>query len=91
MRLVEGLMLRQVFNEWIAVPCGESALRMSGLISMNETGAFLFSALKDEHTEESLRSLLLENYDTTEEIATRDVQLFVERMRKANLLVEEAS
>lgn len=89
MRLVEGLMLRQVLNEWIAVPCGESALRMSGLISMNETGAFLFSALKEEHTEESLRNLLLETYDTTEEIAARDVQLFVDRMRKANLLVED--
>ena len=89
MRLVEGLMLRQVLSEWIAVPCGESALRMSGLISMNETGAFLFSALKDEHTEESLRNLLLEIYDTTEEIAARDVQLFVDRMRKANLLVED--
>lgn len=90
MRLMEGLMLRKVLNEWIAVPCGESALRMSGLISMNETGAFLFSALQNEHTEESLCNLLLETYDITEEVAYVDVHAFVERMRKANLLVEEA-
>lgn len=90
MRLVEGFMLRKVLNEWIAVPCGESALRMSGLISMNETGAFLFSALQKEHTEASLRYLLLETYDTTEEVAAEDVRLFIARMRNANLLVEDA-
>ena len=89
MRLVEGFMLRKVLNEWIAVPCGDSALRMSGLISMNETGAFLFSALQQAHTEESLCALLLETYDTTEEIAAEDVRRFIDRMRKANLLVED--
>lgn len=88
MHLVEGFVLRKTLDEWVAVPCGQSALRMSGLVSMNETGAFLFSALLEEHTEESLRSLLLENYDTDEETAAQDVRNFVERLRKKNLLVE---
>lgn len=90
MHLVEGFVLRKALDEWIAVPCGQSALRMSGLLSMNETGAFLFSALLEEHTEDSLRSLLLENYDTDEETAALDVRNFVERLRKKNLLVEDA-
>lgn len=89
MHLVEGFVLRKTLDEWVAVPCGQSALRMSGLVSMNETGAFLFSALLEEHTEESLRSLLLENYDTDEETAAQDVRNFVERLRKKNLLVED--
>ena len=89
MRLVEGFVLRETLGEWIAVPCGQSALCMSGLVSMNETGAFLFSALQQEHTEESLRSLLLENYDTDEETAAQDVRDFLEPLRKKNLLVED--
>jgi hypothetical protein len=88
MRLVEGFVLRQTLDEWIAVPCGQSALRMSGLVSMNETGAFIFSALQQEHTEDTLKSLLLDNYDTDEETAAQDVRYFVEYLRKNNLLVE---
>lgn len=91
MRLVEGFVLREMFDEWVAVPCGQSALRMSGLLSMNETGAFLFSALQQEHTEESLQSLLLENYDTDEETAAQDVRKFVEILRKKNLLTDDES
>ena len=89
MHLVEGFVLRQTLDEWIAVPCGQSARRMSCLVSMNETGACLFTALQQEHTEDSLRSLLLENYDTDEETAAQDVRYFVEYLRQNNLLVEE--
>jgi hypothetical protein len=89
LHLVEGFVLRKALDEWVAVPCGQSALRMSGLISMNEAGAFLFSALSEEHTEESLRSLFLENYDTDEATAAQDVRNFLEPLRKKNLLVED--
>ena len=89
MRLVEGFVLRETLDEWVAVPCGQSALRMSGLVSMNETGAFLFSALQVEHTEDTLRRLLLDNYDTDEETAAQDVRYFVEYLRQNDLLVEE--
>lgn len=89
MHLVDGFVLRKTLDEWVAVPCGQSALRMSGLVSMNETGAFLFTALFEEHTEGSLRSLLLENYDTDEETAAQDVCNFVAILRKKNLLVED--
>jgi hypothetical protein len=89
MHLVEGFVLRKTLDEWVAVPCGQSALRMSGLVSMNETGAFLFSALQQEHTEDTLRRLLLDNYDTDEETAAQDVRYFVEYLRQNDLLVEE--
>ena len=90
MHLIQGLVLRNTLGEWIAILCGESALHMSGLLSMNETGAFLFSALQEEQTEESLQKLLLENYDTDEETAARDVRNFLEPLRAKNLLVEDA-
>lgn len=89
MRLVDGFVLRETLGEWIAVPCGQSALRMSGLVSMNETGAFLFTALRSQQTEESLRNLLLDQYDTDEETAAQDVRIFLANLRKKNLLIED--
>ena len=53
MRLVEGFTLHKVLDEWLAIPGGESAARFSGLLSFNETGAFLFSLLQSDQSEES--------------------------------------
>lgn len=54
MHLLKGISLRKMLGEWIAVPGGESALTVSGLLSMNETGAYLFRLLQSEQSEESL-------------------------------------
>lgn len=91
MRLVEGFALRKVLDEWIAVPGGESAARFTGLFSMNETGAFLFSLLQEEQSEASLLQALLENYDTDEEAARGDMLSFLHYLRTHNLLADDAT
>lgn len=88
MHLVEGFTLRKVLDEWLAVPGGESAARLSGLLSMNETGAFLFSLLQSDQSENTLLEALLDNYSIDREKASADVKTFIEYLRKNMLLVE---
>ena len=54
MHIVSGFILREVVGETVAIPSGDSAHFLSGLVALNETGAFLFRLLKSEHTEDSL-------------------------------------
>lgn len=89
MRIVSGFCLREILGETIAIPTGTAAEHMSGLISLNETGAFLFRALQSEQTEQTLIQALLEEYDTGQETARADVLRFLEIMRQNNLLVEK--
>ncbi len=89
MRLVEGFTLHKVLDEWLAIPGGESAARFSGLLSLNETGAFLFSLLQSDQSEETLLEALLDEYNTDRAKGTADIKAFIEYLRENNLLVED--
>lgn len=88
MKLVSGFCVRRILDETVAVPTQEAAHRLSGLIAMNETGEFLFQLLQSTQTKESLVRALLENYETDETTAERDVTAFLEILRKDGLLEE---
>ena len=88
MKLRPGYMLRNVAGYNVVVPVGEAALDFNGMINLNESGAFLWKRLENETTEEALVKALLDEYETTEEIAKKDVSAFVQKMREAKLIDE---
>lgn len=88
MKLKPGYMLRNVAGYNVVVPIGEAALDFNGMINLNESGAMLWEMLENEATEEALVKALLDEYETTEETAKKDVSLFVQKMREAKLIDE---
>ena len=89
MHILPGFILREVVGETVAIPSGESAHMLSGLVALNETGLFLFNLLKTDRTEDQLVEALLEEYDTDAETARADVAEFLDLLRQYQLLVEE--
>ena len=62
----------------------------SGAVSLNKTGVYLWSRLKEGATEAEMTAGLLEKYDgVTEEKATADVAAFLAELRSRSLLSEE--
>ena len=47
MKTHPDFILRQIAGENILVPCGEAAKRLSGLINLNSTAAFIWQNLND--------------------------------------------
>lgn len=88
MRILEGFHLRQIAGELIAVPTGPVAAKLSGLAVMNETAKVLFDLLQTDRTEDELVNAILEEYDTTADIARADVQAFLALLRENGLLIE---
>lgn len=88
MRIVEGFCVRHVLGEAIAVPTGEAARHISGIIALNEVGEFLFQLLQSDQTIESLVCAVTESYDVTAEEAARDVAEYIEVFRHAGLLTD---
>lgn len=89
MRIISGFILREIVGESVAIPSGESARLLSGLVALNETGQFLFRLLQQEQTEDALVRALLEEYETDEATAREDVSQFLQLLRQHQLLVEE--
>ena len=59
---------------------------ISGIISLNETAAFLLAALSEEQTEESLLAAMLEEFDTDAATARADIADFLASLRTLGLL-----
>lgn len=89
MQLIEGFYIRKILDETVAIPTQDAAHRLSGLVSMNETGEFLFQLLQTPQTKESLIQALLDNYETDARTAEADVTAFIERLSENHLLKEE--
>ena len=87
MKLKDGFILRQVAGHTIVVPVGSKVVDFNCMITLNDTGAFLWQQLQNDCTDEQLTAALLEEYDVTAEVAGADVAAFIEKLQQAELLV----
>lgn len=88
MKAKKGFMMRKVGERAVVVPIGEASKHFHGMINLNETGAFLWSLLGEDTTEERLLEALLEAYDTSCEQAQQGLNSFLDKIREAGVLEE---
>lgn len=86
MKLKEGFALREMAGEFIAVPFDESYNDVGALVSLNETGAFLWKMLENDCQKEELTDALKKEYGITDEEADCAVDSFIESLKSAGLL-----
>ncbi len=85
MRVKQDYLLREVADTYVVVPTGNAALDFSGMITLNETGAFLWKQLVTDRTEEELIQMLLEEYYIDEATATLDLKEYISKLKAADL------
>lgn len=88
MHIIPGFLIRQVAGETIAVPTGDAARCISGLVALNGSGVFLFELLQTEQTEESLFRAFTDAYDVGDDVARTDIADFLALLREHHMLVE---
>lgn len=88
MHIVPGFVVRQIAGETVAIPAGEAARALSGLLALNGSGRLLFERLQTEQTEDSLVQYLLEQYEIDAPTAKADVAEFLGILRENGVLVE---
>ena len=87
MRIKEGFILRQVAGNYIVIGVGDEAVDFNGMITVNETGAFLWSILEKGATKEDMLKALMEEYDVDEETAKKDITDFLYKLNDGKLLI----
>lgn len=86
MKIKDNFILRKVADTYVVVPVSSMTLDFNGIINLNETGAFLFGLLQKGATKEELLEKLLEEYDVTEEKASADIEVFIGKVKDADIL-----
>ena len=87
MKIKEDFVLRKVADSYVVVPVNKLTLDFNGIITLNETGAFLWEKMKKDCSEADLVEALLAEYEVSRETAERDVHRVVELLRENNILV----
>lgn len=86
MKIKEGFVLKNIADVTVVVPAGEVSLDFNGMVTLNETGAFLWELLKEERTEDELLAAMLKEYDVDEPTARKGIDKFVAKLSKEGLL-----
>lgn len=87
MKIKKGFAKRNIAGESIVVPLG-SKNQFNGMITLNETGSFLWDCLAKDTSEQQIAQKVVDEYDIDLETALGDVNKFVTMLRENNLLDE---
>ena len=86
MKIKEGYLLRQVAGQSVVLPA-DDALNLNMMITLNDTGAFLWKQMENETDENQLVAALLQEYDVDEDTARSCVAEFVKKLNDNGFLV----
>lgn len=87
MKIKQDFMIKKILDDYIVVPVGEEMVNFDAMITLNESGAFLWEQLQEEKTEEDLLKALCAEYDVSEEVAKSDISDFIGLLQQAKVLV----
>ena len=81
-------MLRSVAGRHVVVAIGQASVDFNGLITLNDTGAYIWERLAKGTTYEDLLKDMLSDYEVDEETAKSGIDAFLKTARDAELLDE---
>ena len=88
MKLKDGFILREIAGQTVVVPTmGDLDLNM--MITLNDTGAFLWERLQEDVSEDALVCALLQEYEVDEATAARDLDNLLDTLRGYDMLEED--
>lgn len=87
MKLNGDFLLRKVAGQTVVLPTS-AELDLNMMITLNDTGAFLWEHLVEETDEAALVAALLGEYDVDQGTAEKAVSAFVKKLRDNGFLCE---
>ena len=92
MKLVQGFIITQVEDGYVAIVAGgesfrnENMRKFNGMIRMNKTAAYIAELMKNETSEEILVRNFVEKFRTDEKIARENIQTVITALSGAGLI-----
>ena len=88
MKLRGEFVVRQILDDTVAVPVGQTALELNGMILLNDVSRIIWTQLEKGTTPEGILQAVTDAFDVTPEEAQADISEFCEKLRMLQLLEE---
>lgn len=85
MKIKKGFMLREVAGSYVVVNIS-GELSFNGMITLNDTGAYIWKKLELGLDSDAIASEIEKDYAIDAETAKRDVKNFLDKMNGAGIL-----
>ena len=85
-KVKNGFIVRKIGSQIMAVPVGQQTSELHGMIALTESAELLWRSLKDGATVETLVHVLTKEYDVDPEIASTDVEHFLQGLKEQGAL-----
>lgn len=86
MKLKYEFVVRNVADKTVAIVVSENANNFNGMLTLNESGAFIFERLREETSIEEIIAEFLKEYDATREEAEKTISQFIDKLNASGLL-----
>ncbi len=85
MKIKDGYIIKEVAGTNVVISVADN-VSFDGILTLNETGSFLWNELSAEKTEEELVSALLKEYNVSSEQAKTDVSAFIKKLKDLSVI-----
>ena len=86
MKIKQGFITKKVAGDVIVIPAEQALVDFKAVITLNESGAFLWELLKEEQTKESLLEKMAQEYDADKDLILADIEEFLKVLEDKGLL-----
>jgi len=86
MKIKNGFILREVAGNFIVVPVGHKTIDFNGIVTLNKTGAFIWSILENDVTFDEIMNELQQKFSLDYDLLKLDLNEFIEKLSLNDLL-----
>lgn len=88
-KIKNTFMLKKIMDEYIVVPVGGETADFNSMITLNETGAFIWDCMSVPVTENEIAVKMLKDYSVSEDEALSDIKGFIKKLADAEVLEDD--
>lgn len=79
-------LLREIAGEFMLVPLGDSSAQFNSMVTLNETGAFIWKCLEKDMSVKEIAEKITQEYDVPFENAESDINGFVAYLKEKKII-----
>lgn len=88
MKLRGEFVVRQVMDNTVVIPVGQTALRLNGMILLNDVSKIIWECLEQGTDVERIVTAVTDAFDVSADEARADILEFCDKLRKMQFLEE---
>ncbi len=87
MKLNDNFILKNIAGSSVVLPVGEEAVKIKGMITLNEVAEFIWKKIESGAEYEEILGSLINEYNAPEDVIKKDLDDFLNTLKEKNIIL----